>query len=208
MVSQNNSPATPVKSINDPNIGILYDISPSRNEVCATITFYAKTTYEKYLLLLRDLYDLKRNPTNSALTTAIITEGQKVVLTLYNSYKLVQEAGCNSWLDSVFSQLYKRLPNASDKENSDNSSTPDRQTNGIIRDTPSKQQSHGSPLNLFSKVFGKIKSPKTPTSPVNRYFYQSMQTSKQQSAKAIMDRTIIDQRKSKRLLNILSLIMK
>ena len=70
-------------------------ITPSKNGECFTITTSIKSSWEVISKLLKEKYTFQLN-VNGNLTTAINTEGQKVVLTLFQSSRklLIQGLGC------------------------------------------------------------------------------------------------------------------
>ena len=155
----------------------LFVITPSKNAECFTVTTPTIKAWEITYQLLTDQYTFKLNG-NGSQTTTTSAEGQKVVLTLFNSSHklLIQGLGCKLWKDSVLKELSSKvnskISNSQINPTAANTEL-DKQCEEIIPNSQPlrpKVSGNKSPGNIFSKLFGITsmpKTPKTPRTPVN-----------------------------------------
>ena len=140
----------------------MFTITPSKNGACFIITAPTKTAWEVICKLIKEQYTFQING-NDNLTTTTSTEGQKIVLTLYNnSHKLlIQGLGCKLWKDTVFKELSKKVNSEisnvqTNQATRDIEQSPDKQCDKIIPNVQSlkpKIAGYSSPGNIFSKLF-------------------------------------------------------
>ena len=148
-------------------------ITPSKNGECFTITTFSLKAWEVIYKLLTDQFPFQLNGNGSKIATTS-AEGQKVVLTLFNSSRklLIQGLGCKLWKDTVFKEFSIKVnskPTNSQSNNVTADTAFDRQCEEII---PNSQPIRPkvtvkSPGNIFSKLFGIKSTPRTPSRPVN-----------------------------------------
>ena len=171
----------------------LFVITLSKNGECFIVTAPMKTAWEVIYKLLKEQYTFQFNG-NGNLTTTTSTEGQKVVLTLYNnSHKLlIQGLGCKFWKDTVFKELSRKVNSEITNSQTNLAATgieqsPDKQCDEMIPNSqPLKPKAAGniSPGNIFSKLFSMKKTPKPGKTPVNY-----MQLTKEQQYEYVRQQT-------------------
>ena len=95
----------------------MYTIN-SKTDACYFVTFLTKKYYEEIANKLKAQYNFTANKNNSATIANTTVEGGKVILTLFNSQKLmIQGAGSKDWVATVFKQVSAELVPDSQSEN-------------------------------------------------------------------------------------------
>ena len=87
----------------------MYTIN-SKTDACYVVTFLTKEHYEEIANNLKAQYNFTANKSNSASIANTTVESRKVILTLFNSQKLmIQGAGSKDWVATVFKQVLAEL---------------------------------------------------------------------------------------------------
>ena len=155
----------------DLNNGILYNILAGKKLDSCTIEFYTQPTFDQLSKLLQAQYKFKKTANGTANVATTAAEARKVVLTLYTTKKLViQGSGAWTWRNTVFRGLSSQLSITGSKTCfTDSNSTPPRQTENTT-DT-------SSPTTLLNKVWNRIKSPRSASTPRSSSPNQAKQAS-------------------------------
>ena len=94
----------------DDNNGILYSLAPSKSFDSFNVTVFKEQTFKEITQLLNVEYTFKTNCNGSGTIATTEAGSQKVVLTLYNSKKLlIQGAGSWEWRNTVFRDISRKL---------------------------------------------------------------------------------------------------
>ena len=155
----------------DLNNGILYNILAGKKLDSCTIEFYTQPTFDQLSKLLQAQYKFKKTANGTANVATTAAEARKVVLTLYTTKKLViQGSGAWTWRNTVFRGLSSQLSITGSKTcSTDSNSIPPRQTENTT-DT-------SSPTTLLNKVWNRIKSPRSASTPRSSSPNQTKQVS-------------------------------
>ena len=117
----------------------MYTIN-SKTDACYVVTFLTKKHYEEIANKLKAQYNFTANKNNSATIANTTVESGKVILTLFNSQKLmIQGAGSKDWVATVFKQVSAELVPDSQSENQESQEskkTPKTNATTIVPETP------------------------------------------------------------------------
>ena len=137
----------------------MYTIN-SKSDACYVVTFLTKEHYEEIANKLKAQYNFTASKSNSASIANTTVESRKVILTLFNSQKLmIQGAGSKDWVATVFKQVLAELVPDSQSESQESKKTSINATT-IVPETPGfgpfppKVSKSSSPMNFLNKLFG------------------------------------------------------
>ena len=145
----------------------MYTIN-SKTDACYVVTFLTKEHYEEFANKLKAQYNFTANKNNSATIANTTVESGKVILTLFNSQKLmIQGAGSKDWVAIVFKQVSAELvpelvpdSQSENQESQESNKTPNTNATTIVPETPGfgpfppKVSKSSSPMNFLNKLFG------------------------------------------------------
>ena len=165
----------------DDNNGVLYDLVPSNDFGSFTVTVFNEQTFNEITTQLNAEYSFKAISNGSGCIATTEAGSQKVVLSLYNSKKLVvQGAGSWEWRNTVFRNISRKLKTC----NSENTQINPGHTPTRLRRSESVRSvnRNSSPIyKIVDTLINKIISPSAESTPVNHKTGDRQSTSKKPS---------------------------
>ena len=162
----------------DDNTGVLYSLAPSKSFDSFTVTVFKEQTFKEITQLLNAEYTFKTNSNGSGTIATTEAGSQKVVLTLYNSKKLlIQGAGSWEWRNTVFRDISRKLMPCNSEDTQIN---PGNTPNRLRSESVMVANKNSSPAinKIVDTLINKITSPRAASTPVNPKTAEAQNTSK------------------------------